>query len=169
MRLSKPLRTSLFVLLVGMAEPAARAVDACTDPAHRQFDFWIGEWTVHKPDGTIAGTNRIERAYGGCVLHEHYKTPGGYAGESFNIFDAQRKVWHQTWVDSSGLLLLLEGQLVAKSMVLAGQTGTPGGAITKHRITWTPNADGTVRQLWESTDAKGQWTVAFDGLYKRKP
>jgi len=25
-----------------------------------------------------------------------------------------------------------------------------------------------VRQHWESTDAKGQWTTAFDGTYSRK-
>jgi len=30
-----------------------------------------------------------------------------------------------------------------------------------HRVTWTPNEDGTVRQLWETiTDI----TIAFDGL-----
>jgi hypothetical protein len=31
---------------------------------------------------------------------------GGYSGESLNEYDAARKVWHQTWVDSSGTLLL---------------------------------------------------------------
>ena len=34
---------------------------ACADPAYRQFDFWIGEWQVHTPDGKLAGTNRITR------------------------------------------------------------------------------------------------------------
>ena len=53
-------------------------------------------------------------------------------------------------------------------MVLEGKTLDTAGKETRHRITWTPNADGSVRQLWESTDAKGAWTVAFDGLYKRK-
>ncbi len=128
----------------------------------------MGEWTVHKPDGTIAGANRIESEYGGCVVHERYSTPSGYTGESLNIYDARRRVWHQSWVDNSGLLLLLEGCLADRSMVLEGQVQGPEGAITKHRITWTPNTDGTVRQLWESTDAKGQWSVVFDGLYRKK-
>ena len=40
---------------------------------------------------------------------------------------------------------------------------------TLNRITWTPNKDGTVRQLWEaSTDQGKTWQVAFDGLYRRK-
>lgn len=66
------------------------------------------------------------------------------------------------------MLLLLEGQFDGKSMVLEGKTLDTAGKETRHRITWTPNADGSVRQLWESTDAKGAWMVAFDGLYKRK-
>jgi hypothetical protein len=53
-------------------------------------------------------------------------------------------------------------------MVLEGQTTGANAQTKRHRITWTPNADGSVRQLWESTDAKGQWAVAFDGMYTRK-
>ena len=135
----------------------------CSDPAYRQFDFWIGQWQVFKTDGTLAGSNRIEKEYGGCVLHERYSTPKGYQGQSLNTYDTTRKLWHQTWVDNTGLLLLLEGHLVDGRMVLEGASGT-----TRHRITWTPNADGSVRQFWESTDAGGQWTGAFDGLYRKK-
>jgi hypothetical protein len=40
--------------------------------------------------------------------------------------------------------------------------------MTKQRITWTPNSDGTVRQFWESADEKGAWTVAFDGKYVKQ-
>jgi len=140
----------------------------CDAPAFRDFDFWLGEWRVRKPDGTLAGVNRIEREYGGCVIHERYDTGRGYSGESLNMYDASRKTWHQTWVDSSGMLLLLEGRLDGRRMVLEGQTSRGAGQVTRHRITWTPNADGTVRQHWESTDAKGQWTTTFDGLYTKK-
>ncbi len=140
----------------------------CDDPQHRAFDFWIGEWQVKTPDGKLAGVNRIEREYGGCVLHERYDTGRGYSGESLNIFDAGRRIWHQTWVDTGGTLLLLEGGIKAGTMVLEGQTTADGGQVTKHRITWTPNQDGSVRQLWESTDTTGQWITAFDGRYTRK-
>jgi len=140
---------------------------ACVDPAYRQFDFWLGQWEVRKPDGSLAGSNRIEKEYDGCVLHERYATPGGYRGESLNTYDPARQVWHQTWVDNSGLLLLLEGHLVDGRMVLEGAGRGPDGAAVRHRITWTPNPDGSVRQFWESTDAGGAWTVAFDGLYQR--
>jgi hypothetical protein len=145
----------------------ANAAGACDASEHRQFDFWLGEWTVRTPDGKLAGVNSISSEYGGCVLHERYSTGRGYSGESLNIYDPSRKVWHQTWVDSSGTLLLLEGSLDGKSMVLQGQVAN-ANQIIKHRITWTPNADGSVRQHWESTNAKGEWTTAFDGTYTRK-
>jgi hypothetical protein len=156
---------ALFGSSVGFA--AAPASPACTDSAYRAFDFWLGDWQVHKPDGKLAGHNRITREYGGCVIHEHYTTEHGYSGESLNIYDASRKVWHQTWVDNGGLLLVLEGGLQEGAMILQGKTTGAGGAITRQRITWTPASDGSVRQLWQATDAKGEWTTAFDGKYTK--
>jgi hypothetical protein len=62
-------------------------------------------------------------------------------------------------VDSDGLLLVLEGRWDGKRMVLEG---------AKQRITWTPNDNGSVRQLWEAADDKGGWSVVFDGRYTRR-
>lgn len=140
----------------------------CDGDEYRQFDFWLGEWNVHTADGRLAGTNTITREYGGCVLHERYVTGRGYEGESLNTYDAGRRLWHQTWVDTSGTLLVLEGGLRGESMVLEGQVLGRDGVATRHRITWTPRADGSVRQHWESGDGDGNWTNVFDGVYTRK-
>jgi hypothetical protein len=156
------------VLACAFALAAGGAAAACEAPESRQFDFWLGEWQVTAANGKHAGTNRIVREYGGCVIHERYTTPRGYAGESLNAWDADRKVWHQTWVDSSGTLLLLEGGLAGASMVLRGP-GIDEGRPVKHRITWTPNADGSVRQHWETAAEDGQWKTTFDGTYRKNP
>jgi hypothetical protein len=147
-----------------------RAADAgpCAAPEHRQFDFWLGDWQVQRSNGGLAGINRITSEYGGCVVHERYATGRGYAGESLNVYDATRKAWHQTWVDTNGMLLTLEGGWNGQAMVMEGETLQARGARSRQRITWTPNPDGSVRQLWESADAKGAWTVVFDGRYTRK-
>jgi hypothetical protein len=150
------------------ASSTAFAAGPCEQPEYRAFDFWLGQWQVKKPDGQVVGTNRITREYNGCVVHEHYSTPRGYSGESLNTYDESRKVWHQTWVDAVGTLLLLEGGPRDGRMVLEGQTITPDRQVVRHRITWTPNADGTVRQLWESTGGDGNTNVVFDGIYVRK-
>lgn len=162
------LSRALVALSVAFAALTAAAADtACGATENRQFDFWLGEWNVHTPEGKLAGVNKISSEYGGCVLHERYTSSGGYSGESLNTYDSGRKVWHQTWVDNAGTLLLLEGGLRGPSMVLEGQT-VEAGKVTKHRITWTPNADGSVRQLWESTDSKGQGSTVFDGTYTKR-
>lgn len=147
--------------------PAQGSTPPCTTAEHRAFDFWIGEWNVHTADGRLAGTNSIKREIGGCVLHERYETNLGYSGESFNMYDVSREVWHQTWVDSGGLLLLLEGGMQNGRMVLQGEVTSTDGSVAKHRISWTPHADGSVRQLWESAHPDGEWTAVFDGRYTR--
>ncbi|MEN7342595.1 MAG: hypothetical protein AAAFM81_06600 [Pseudomonadota bacterium] len=141
---------------------------ACTDENFRQFDFWLGEWDVKTNDGKVVGTNRISRTLDGCVVLEEYTTPSGFLGKSFNIFDKTRGVWHQTWVDNSGLLLNLEGGVVGDSMVLSGVTTDRDGATMQQRITWTPNTDGTVRQLWEAKSPMDDWQVVFDGTYQKR-
>jgi hypothetical protein len=117
----------------------------------------------------LAGHNTIEKILGGCVLRERYRTPSGYAGESLNIYDASRDVWHQTWVDTGGLLLRLEGGFEDGSMILQGETRGPQGS-TLQRIRWS-RVDGDpdrIRQLWETSRNGGvSWEVAFDGLYLR--
>jgi hypothetical protein len=143
------------------ANPAPR----CNAAEYRQFDFWLGEWQVHGPAGKLAGTNRIEREYDGCVVHEHYTGAKGYRGESLNTYDPDRKVWHQTWVDNQGLLLLVEGGWRGTRMVLEGKSVGASGKASQQRITWTPNADGSVRQLWEASEDSGKWTTVFDGKY----
>lgn len=162
------MRTLLAVVFLAMSTGATAQpkpqVQPCSGPEHGQFDFWVGEWRVTTPDGKHAGDNRIERILGGCALHESWQGAFGGRGFSYNAYDRDRKVWHQTWVDQQGNLLLLEGSLKDGAMVLSGTQGT-----TLNRITWTPNKDGTVRQLWESSTDQGKtWQSAFDGLYRRK-
>jgi len=140
----------------------------CDAPEYHQFDFWIGTWNVYRPDGKLVGVNRIEREYDGCVVHEHYRSQGAFHGESLNVYDAGRHSWHQTWVDNQGTLLLLEGGIEKGSMVLYGRTTSVDGKVTAQRITWTPNADGSVRQLWESSEDSVQWKTVFDGHYVRQ-
>jgi hypothetical protein len=136
----------------------------------RAFDFWVGDWIVtDQSNGKIAGMNVISLRHGGRVLHEDYNTGRGISGHSLSAYDASRKEWHQCWMDSNGLVLNLTGGLHNGAMVLSGETIRADGARTRERVSWIPNADGTVRQHWEqSTDAGQTWKTAFDGLYRRR-
>lgn len=158
-----------WVLAAQDAESEAPPARTCEETGYHQFDFWIGDWNVTS-DERQAGTNSIHPLHGGCALQENWQGagPGGISGSSFNIYDRATGRWHQTWVDASGTLLQLDGGVVDGSMVLSGTRPARDGGTVLHRIRWTPNEDGTVRQLWEaSRDGGGRWDVLFDGLYQR--
>jgi hypothetical protein len=158
------MRIALALLLFAFGSAASAADKPCIAAEYRQFDFWIGDWTVTTPDGKHAGDNRIEAILDGCALSESWTGAGGGRGFSYNAWDRDRKTWHQTWVDRQGNLLLLEGGLQGGAMVLSGTQGR-----TMSRITWTPSRDGTVRQLWETSADQGKtWQVAFDGRYRKR-
>ena len=135
--------------------------EACTAGHFRDFDFWVGEWDVYGPKGKPVGHSRIEKILGDCVISEHWQGQGGTDGRSHNMFDSARDRWTQFWVDNGGNALLLHGGLKDGAMLLQSDDGT-------QRITWTPQADGRVRQHWESSKDGGQtWTTAFDGWYQK--
>jgi len=147
--------------------------EPCAHPAHREFDFWIGEWDVHDADGTLAGRNLIEPLFGGCVLRETWNGTAGLRGTSLSMYSEGRRAWHQTWVDSSGSLLTLDGGLRDGVMVMEGSTpARDDPAVTlRHRISWAI-IDGDpdrVRQHWQVSRDDGQtWETAFDGRYARR-
>jgi hypothetical protein len=152
------------------APPAgAPAVPPCSKAEHRHFDFWIGDWDVVNPKGEPAGTNVIKPILGGCVLHESWVGKGNFTGQSFNAYDAARGRWHQTWVDRSGGVLMLDGSFENGVMTLSDKdVAGKKDANLVNEISWTPNADGSVRQHWRvSKDGGKTWTTSFDGKYVR--
>lgn len=154
---------------VPTAAQQGQALPTCDSEQHRQFDFWVGDWEVMNPRGQKVGENNVTLIQNGCALHEDWHGAGGGTGESFNIYDRTRDVWHQTWVSGIGMLLELEGGLNDDgAMVLRGQSITRQGTV-QERVTWSKESDGRVRQLWErSSDGGSTWAVVFDGMYVRK-
>jgi len=166
-------RAALTVVAAGgLSAPAPAGAQApCAAEAHRHFDFWEGRWMVRGAGGQLAGHNTLSRILGRCVMTEHYATPSGYEGRSLNAYDASRGVWHQTWMDNEGVVLVLEGGYDNGRMVMRGETVDSAGTVILNRIAWSrPGGDeDRVRQLWEvSGDGGDTWSVVFDGLYIRQ-
>ena len=134
--------------------------------AQRQFDFWIGQWTVSQ-NGAIAGASRIESILDGCGLLESWTGASGTRGSSITAYDAARGCWHQTWVDTGGTVLYLDGGLERGVMTLTG-AARDGDATVRQGIRWTPGEDGSARQQWDAfRELEGRWRTLFDGLYRR--
>ena len=157
------------VAAVPSAAPAAGAIppiaatSGCAAPAHRQFDFWLGDWDVF--DGhSQAKVARVHvtRTLDDCVLLEEYRGSDGHEGQSFSIYDASRGVWHQTWVTNRGQLLVIEGSLRMGAMELSGSERLADGTMRLVRGTWQPSHDGVREVAVRSTDGGKTWIEWFD-------
>jgi len=165
--LSKTWSTCVLLMLVAWQPIVAQANNAnpCEGQRFRQFDFWLGDWKVYGTQGQHLGDNTISLSLGGCALHEAWRGASGGIGFSYSIYDRVRDVWHQSWVDNSGNLLLLDGAFDGTAMILEGSGADANGPL-RNRLSWTPLSPDSVRQHWEVTrDGGASWTSVFDGMY----
>lgn len=141
-----------------------------TDPGFKDFDFWVGHWSVSaRSNGQHAGTNKITRMEGNCMLREEWTSAQGGTGQSMNYYNPVTGKWRQLWVSAGagGYVIDYEGSLRDGSMVMEGSISYyQQNQAFPFRGTWTPNEDGSVRQFFEqfNPDTK-EWQPWFDGLY----
>jgi len=151
-----------------------QAVHPCRyDAKFRAFDFWVGEWDV-RPNGAPASQppaeNIVTLEYDDCVVHEHWRSPNS-TGESFNIFDASRGEWFQTWVDNSGGLHQYRGNADGDGNMrfTTDLPYTAGGPRLPTRLTFFKTSADEVRQLSERSEDGGKtWLVNYDLIYRRR-
>jgi hypothetical protein len=168
--LREVLRLGSLVLLASLGpSPSLTASVACSSEAHRQFDFWLGDWQVD--DGAdppkVLGHNQITRTASGCALRELWRGVSGKEGSSLNAWDATRQRWTQHWIGADGVILRLEGGWDGTAMQLEGVLPHAAGGEQAQRIRWIPRADGSVEQRWETRDPGEDWKPAFVGHYRR--
>jgi len=163
------IRLLMFLAQAAASPPATLPPSSCTGPEHRQFDFWVGEWTVTQTGKTnVVGSSLIENLYGGCAIRENWMPLTGTPGGSLNNYVTEDGRWHQTWVDASNSRVEFAGGLVDGKMVLLGHwRGVIGpGKDALIRMSYSKNADGTVRQHGEqSVDHGLTWSTNFDFTY----
>jgi hypothetical protein len=153
-----------------VAEMSKAAYPCENDLAFRAFDFWVGDWEVRGPAGTLAGTNTVERAQRGCVLIENWTSVSGGTGMSVNYFDHAAGEWVQIWNAEGGSQIHIRGGMTDQGMLLTGSLHTvANGETVPFRGLWTPLEDGRVRQFFEQSNDNGAtWTPWFEGFYSRK-
>lgn len=157
-----------------VAQLPTSSPNACqTDPGFRAFDFWIGEWNVkNRTNGQHAGTNKITSIEDGCALREEWTNAAGGTGQSLNYYNPATGKWRQIWISpgSGGYSIDYEGKVRDGVMKLEGTIYYyTQGTTARFRGTWTPETNGTVRQLFEQYDSTTKsWQVWFDGLYEQK-
>ena len=164
---------TLVVLAAFLAAPALAQAPAaplpCTDDAYRQFDFWLGDWSVSDPAGKKQGDNSIAREENGCLIVERWKAVSGNTGQSYNFYDPGSMQWRQVWVSKDNVIDYSGGLNAKGEMELRGQIRYRNGRSAPFLGVWTKQADGSVRQHFEEFDLETKaWVEWFTGVYRKK-
>lgn len=152
----------LAVSSAAAAQQTAAPASPCADSEFHRLDFWAGRWDVY-PTGTdkLVAHSLIEPVYG-CGIRENWMPLGKPGGGSLSIYVPAEKHWEQFWIDSSGSRAFFTGGWNGKAMVITGKWGGP-----LVRMSYSKNADGSVRQFGEqSTDEGKTWKPSFDFTYR---
>jgi len=143
----------------------------CTSVECRQFDFWVGDWSLKWTNAEgkeLAGNNRIQSILNGCVIEENFEDPvGKFQGKSVSVFNKGTQQWQQTWVDNNGSYLDFVGEFKDGKMVLA-RKATREGKEFLQRMVWYNIAADTLDWNWERSDDNGNtWKLLWKIHYKR--
>jgi len=156
---------ALMIAAPGLAQtvPAQSPPAApCADPEFHRLDFWAGRWDVYNAKGWMVAHSLIEPVYG-CGIRENWMPLNKQPGGSLSIYVPAEKHWEQFWIDSSGSWAIFTGGWNGKAMVITGKWAGP-----LVRMTYSKNADGSVRQFGEqSTDNGKTWGSSFDFTYRK--
>jgi hypothetical protein len=165
------------------AKPAAAAdpppppqakTPLCADPAHHQFDFWIGDWQVfNMANGKLVGFTKVEKQLKDCAIvqkldlidDEWRRSELQYRLSGIGVSSVQGDRWSTYWVDDYGGNTFASGQL-QKDGSMAFETSADGAGKSGRAI-WRPNADGTVESVhYKSSDGGKTWQLHVHWLYR---
>jgi len=162
----------LFPVLFLLLSQSLIAQKPCSLSVFRQFDFWVGNWEAFATNGKKAGDSKISIILDSCiVLEEWTSTQAGYAGKSFNTYNATTGKWQQYWVDNkSGVTEYFDGRLENNNMVFqTTNTKQPNGQYQILKMTFYNLGPNKVRQFGQSSaDSARTWKTDFDLEYRRK-
>src|SRR5262245_41107853 len=130
-----------------------------------ELDFWIGDWDVTWAGGF--GTNRIRRVLNDRVILEEFDeaeasdAATALHGRSWSVFDPDRQLWRQTWVDDQGGYLDLIGGRVDGWFALE-RAAPERGQAARQRMVFRDVEVDRFRWTWElSLDRGNTWVTRW--------
>lgn len=135
-----------------------------------ELDFWLGAWDARW--GEVGrGTNRLTRILGDRVIREEFSGGGATGrlnGLSLSVFDPNRRLWRQTWVDDLGGYLDFVGDVVDGWFAFR-RSAPEDGPTTRQRMVFRDVARDSFRWTWETSEDEGAtWAIRWDIAYTRR-
>ena len=167
-------KVHILICLVAGLSSFGQNQKPCTAKEASQFDFWVGNWDLSWSD-SLRGTNRIEKLYGNCTVHENFSDPkNGYLGQSWSVYNSNFKIWQQTWIDSNGGYIHLTGGMSGDSMILkTTERKVPNnisatGKLVNRMVYYNIKKDAFDWSWEASTDGGLTWKPNWQIHYTRK-
>jgi hypothetical protein len=136
----------------------------------RQFDYWLGDWTITSPGGSGRATSKVSLDLDKCLVVESWDGGKGHSGKNMFAYSPDDKSWHGMFADNQGHVhVFVDGRVVSGSAEFNGPSRGPRGEAVLNRVSVVRLAPNKVEQTWEkSTDNGGSWTTVFRGQYSRQ-
>ena len=147
----------------------------CDTTESHQLDFWIGDWDVVLTSNlnVVIADVEIRSILQGCALTQDFRPFNG--GHGFGLFgySAPEHMWHQSYLDSSGVYGTAQGRLengVMSFLITAPAPPSRFPADMQRHINFQRIDNNSVRQWGERLDPTEQrWVTFFDFTYHRRP
>lgn len=169
--LAAVLYTTVLVVLFHWSPAAALAKDnSCSESTERrQFDFWLGDWSVSYPGATNPSASKVYLDLDKCMIVESWDGGKGHTGKNMFAYSADDKNWHGMFADSQGRVHVFAGKVTPAAAEFVGTSRSESGAEVLNRIKVIRIGTDKVQQTWEkSSDNGATWTMEFRGEYTQK-
>jgi len=183
--------TVLYFIISGFSLksfPQTQNHNSCDSPEAKQFDFWIGDWSIDQEILQKSGEwlklkaeTKVSRVWDGCALIENWKgnvqffwegmdQPEKMRGYSLRYFDAVKKKWTITWYDDrSQKATFFEGIFVdSVGKFYRNSTSTEGKDMITRIIFSDISASFVKWQLSVSNDNGKSWTLLWAMNMRKK-
>lgn len=165
-----------LLLLLGLCLWPGTAAFAASGPGtcaasveNRQFDFWVGDWTIAAPGASSSSISNVSLSLDHCLLVEKWNGGKGHSGENIFAYSADDKSWYGMFADNMGRAHVFTAGHVASGLAeFDGTNRGPNGETVLDKVKVVRIAPNKVEQTWEkSTDNGATWTTVFRGEYTR--
>ena len=139
---------------------------ACATVHHREFDYFIGNYTVFDKAGKQIATDEVSSEMSGCALLERWHGRHG-EGVGYSGYDGTRNEWVQTFFQDDGTVLVFHGNMTGAGLLISGTDYPKPGITERNKVLFRRLPTGFEEYWTVSTDNGKSWHVIFDGFFRR--
>jgi hypothetical protein len=149
---------------------ATEAGSCVTNAESRQFDYFVGDWSVSAPGSSGKATSKVSLSLDKCLVIESWDGGRGHTGQNTFAYSPEDKSWYGMFADNQGRVHVFAGGKVSDGTAeFQGSSRGSDGGTALNRVRVIRVSANKVEEIWEkSTDNGANWKAVFRGEYVRE-